>query len=166
MINKELLNIYKGKDKTIIIESVELIHNESNIDLCFCKYPSELNLVIEDNSTKLFKPSNFIVELPSYQSNNSNLNISITFSTVNFKEVSTLENILRTSEENILIKYRLYTENNLKYPQTQVPFIFTITAVDFTNKTMTLSGSLLISVQTKIPNKDYTLDLFKGLKYL
>jgi len=165
MINKELLNIFKGSNRTRVVESIELTHTETGLNLYLCKYPTILDLTTEDDTTHTFIPTNFIVTLPPYQEN-GHLNINVTFSTVGFSQMKELENILRNSEEKLVIKYRIYTENNFKYPQTQAPFVFTIDAVDIQQRNVSLSGSLLLSVQTAIPNRDYTVESFRGLKYL
>ena len=165
MLNKNLLDNYKGKNRNTVIETVEIIHEETDTNITLCKYQQDLELTTEEGLLKTFKPSNFVIQLPAYEEN-ANLNITIAFAAVGFAEIRQLEYILRNSREKIKVKYRLYLENSFSYPQTRTPFVFSISSVDINNKNITFNGSLLLSVQTNIPSIDYTLENFRGLKYL
>lgn len=165
MISKELQDTFTGKTRDRVVETLEIYHEDTNMEYFFCKYPSELDLTLEDGTIKNFKPSNFVVKLPPYEEN-GHLDITVAFASVGFSYIREIENIIKNHSSKIKFKYRLYLENKYKYPQTQAPFVFSVSAIDMSNRNVTFNGSLLMSIQTKIPKINYTVENFPGLKFL
>lgn len=165
MISEELKNIFSGKKRDRYIETIEIFHEESQTSFFFVKYPQELELYTETNEKKAFLPANFILKLPTFEEN-GNLEFTIAFSNVNWSYISTLETILRTYNEPIEFRYRLYVESALKYPQMQAPFKFSATGINIANRSVTFKGSLLINIQKNIPDLKFEYTNFNGLKYV
>ena len=164
MLNEELKEIFTGKKRNVVIEAIEFLHEETGFNEMFCKYNQDLNLTLEDSTQKLFKKSNFVVKLPQYDEN-GNLDITISFSNVGFKYMRAIEDIMTKYTSKLIVKYRFYVENSLDYPQLQAPFLFSISAINIEKRTVTFNGSLLLSIQKKVPAINYTVENFRGLKY-
>jgi hypothetical protein len=164
MLSEELKKNFLGSSRERLIETLEISHS-SGLHYYLCKFPENLNLKIEDGTTQLFTPSNFIVDLPEY-SENGILSMNIGFATVGFQYTKEIENIIRTSNEKIQVKYRFYMEGAYGYPQTESPFLIHVSGINISNKTLSITGTLLTSIQKKVPNKLYSIERFRSLKYL
>lgn len=164
MISNELKDLFTGKKRKVLIETLEIVHEDSSFSLYLCKYKSKLNLTLEDGTVQEFTPSNFVVKLPKFEENGT-LDISVSFSTVKFSNIKELDNIMQNYSSKIKIIYRFYVEGSYKYPHLQAPFKFSITEAAVKKTNITLKGSLLLSIQTKIPSLKMTTSNLPGLQY-
>lgn len=165
MISKKLQEIFKGKQTTRIIETIQLSHADSGMDLYFCKFPTELKLTLEDNTIKTFYPSNFQVKLPDY-SESGNLDYNVSFAAVSFKYIQMVEDILSSNDMTLTIKYRFYTEDCFEYPQLAKPILMTARSLDIENRNISISGKLFDSILNPIPGIEYNSEMFKSMKYI
>jgi len=165
MLNKELQEHFTGKKRSRVIEALEVSHAETGMNYKICKYSSDLTLTLEDSSQHLFTGGSFAVQLPEYEEN-GNLDMTITFPSVDFSIISEIESIIKRYDSPIIIKYRFYLENSYKYPQMTAPFIFTVSAVEINNRTVSFAGGLLIGIREKVPTELYTVENFRALKYV
>jgi len=165
MLNEDLKKVFSGERRLKIIEAVEVSHTETNTRLFFVKHPLNLSLTLETGELIEHNSANFVVKLPEFNEN-GNLDISVSFGLVQFSYIKQLETIIRNSQEKIKIKYRMYLENSYKYPQTQAPFLFSVNAIDIRDRNVSFGGALLLSIQTKLPKTVFTVENFRGLKYL
>lgn len=165
MLSKKLQQIFKGKETTRIVETVQLTHAATGTDIFFCKFPQVLNLTLEDNTVKTFTPANFRAKLPDY-SESANLDFSIAFASVSFKYIKLIEQILASNDNTLELRYRFYTEDCFDYPQMEKPIFITIKSIDLEERNLTLGGKLLDSISTPIPSVEYSTYLFPSMKYL
>lgn len=164
MLNKELQDMFAGKSRETLIETLQFSHPMLERDIFVVKHPNPLELKLENNLTRVFQPSVFLVKIPKYE-DNANLDIQIAFPIMNFEHISLLDKILRTSSDKITLLYRFYILENKSYPAIQAPFKFEIVQGMIDGTSIVLKGSLLLSVQTKTPALKMTLDNLSGLKY-
>jgi len=165
MLSKELQEIFSGQKKEVFIETLELSHSLLERPLYICKYSEPMELTIETGAKKTFLPSAFIVQMPKFVEE-SNLNIQITFSLASVENIRLLDNILRNSNERIVIKYRFYTLKNANYPAIQTPFKFEVTQGLIEGNAIVLRGAMLLSIQTQIPSHKMSYTNLRGLKYV
>lgn len=164
MLNPELQEIFKGNSRDRFVEVIEFYHKDTNTRYFFAKYLQDINIILEDGTTQLCKPANFQIGLPTYQES-GNLDISIGFSSVGFSALQEIENILKNYKTKIIVKYRLYLENSYSVPAMTSPFKFSIKGMNIDKRTISFTGSLLLSIQKKVPARKFTIEDFRGLKY-
>jgi len=164
MLNPELKDLFTGNKRTVLVESIEVIHEETGYRKLLCKYSQDLKLTLEDGTTETFQASNFVVQLPQYDENGS-LDITVSFAMVGFEDIKEIENIMTNFSSKLQFKYRFYLEDSLSYPQLQAPFLFSVSAIDINKRNVSFNGALLLSVQKKVPSILYSVENFRGLKY-
>ena len=163
-ISEELKRIYASAPSDVTyVDTLSFSHSQFTQLWSITNHVKPMRYFLESGRLERFINVPFEFSLPA-SNTQGNQDLSFAICNVGREIMDEVENEVSFPQEPIQVKYRVYTDKEDTYPETNPPLTLSVTQVSFSLQTITANARRFDMLNYPFPNLYYELKNFPGLR--